>query len=141
MFWGIFNMDWLLNNIVAFTLIVVAVVLVAVAVILYFFVFRKRVQKKIEQAKLQKEQRAQSESHSKDLASSVFKQKEEEEAKRTHTKEELAEFDNKLKKLVNINKNQQVNAKNFSGQVKEKAEEPKEDNSGYDAMSQFKPKK
>ena len=134
-------MDWLLNNIVAFTLIVVAVVLIAVAIILYFLVFRKRIQAKIEQAKLQKEQRAQAEEHSKDLASSVFKQKEKEAAKKILTKEELDEFDKKLKKLANVNKNEKINAKNFSGQVKGNVEEKIEDNKGYDTLSQFKPKK
>ena len=69
-------MNWLLNNPVVFTLIVVAIVLIAVGLILYFLVFKTKVEAKCAARKKRKEEKRSSDAKSKELVSDVFKERE-----------------------------------------------------------------
>jgi len=129
-------MDWLLNNPILFTIIIIAIVLIAVGLILYFFVFRKKIQVLLEEKRAKKQQQEAENAKSQELVSDVFKSKSVE-----NSEKDSADFDEKLKTVINQSKNQKINARNFSDQIKKEEldSEPTEEEEVNikEIMSQF----
>lgn len=130
-------MDWLLNNPVLFTILIIAVVLIAVGLILYFFVFRKKIQAILEERKAKKEQNLSKNIESQNLVSDVFKK----EQPIKDSEDNSKAFDENLKTVINQSKNQKINSRNFGNQIKEEIEddEPteREEVDIKEIMSQF----
>lgn len=116
----------ILNNPLHLSLIIVSCIIVAVAVIL-LVAFRKKIAdkcaKRKAERKAKKANKAETFNKSVSLASEVFKDAQ--VVDKEPTKEELDEFDQKIRKMVNDNKRTAVNSANFSNQVNTKKDKGK----------------
>ena len=138
-------MNWLLNNPVVFTLIILAVVLIAVGLILYFLVFNTKIEAKLAERKKSAIAKRESDAKSKELVSDVFKERHIEENKAPENTEK--EVNETLKTLTSDSRKEMLNAQNLKSQVKKKEPAKKGDEKDVNdigdvisTMNQFKKK-
>lgn len=133
-------MDWLLNNPIVLTLIVLAVVLIAVGLILYFLVFRKKIKSAVEKNKEKRVKLEQENESAVNLAAGIFANKDTEQVKeKEKAKKEPINLNERLKvftKPAEIKSKQ--NEQEFDDETKldDKSEEVINNALAY--MNQFK---
>ena len=137
----------LLNDPVGLTLIIGGIVLVAVAVILYFFVFKKKINAKVAENKVNKEQKAVKDAKAQGLAGSVFKEEDEHQEKKKMSDAEMEAFNKKVDAIVSSKQQGRVDMSKIDAKIaaekakEEKKIEEKEKETGFNIMSQFGNKK
>jgi len=127
----------LLNNPLAWGLIIGGIILVAVAVILYFFVFRARINKGIENQKAKKADKADKYEKSTSMAANMFQERQNEAEQAQADKAAKADVSD-LERRINADKNisdKALKLEKEKAKPKVKKEEPVKD--AFDTKAQI----
>jgi len=127
----------LLNNPLAFGLIIGGVVLVAVALILYFFVFRARINSGMNNQKAKKADKADRYEKSTNMASSIFQERQNDAERMQAEKAAKADVSD-LERRINADKNMnQNNLKLEKEKAKPKKKEAEPEKEKFDTTDEY----